>query len=172
MAISLSDSLRRLPLPRADDSALSALPSELENEIIGLFDEFRARLLRYALSFGLSVHDGEEIIQDVFLSLYRHLHLGRSRKNLRGWLFRVVHNLSLKRRHAAHGFRETILSDGSLMEKQIDLGQIPKSNWLRFKDTIASARYFRHCQNGISPVFICGRKAFAIVRLPKFWACH
>jgi RNA polymerase sigma-70 factor (ECF subfamily) len=126
MAISLSDSLRRLPPPRVADSALPALPSELENEIIGLFDEFRARLLRYALSFGLSVHDGEEIIQDVFLSLYRHLHLGRSRKNLRGWLFRVVHNLSLKRRHAAHRVRETIHSDCSLMERQIDLAPNPE----------------------------------------------
>jgi len=126
MAISLSDSLRRLPLPRVDDSALPVLPSELENEIIGLFDEFRTRLLRYALSFGLSEHDGEEIIQEVFLSLYRHLQLGRSRKNLRGWLFRVVHNLSLKQRHAAHGVRETVLSDGSLMEKQIDLAPNPE----------------------------------------------
>src|SRR5271155_5171781 len=96
MAISLTDSLRRLPLPRADDPPLRALPSELQNEIIGLFDEFRTRLLRYALSFGLSVHDGEEVIQEVFLALHRHLQLGRSRKNLRGWLFRVVHNLSLK----------------------------------------------------------------------------
>jgi RNA polymerase sigma-70 factor (ECF subfamily) len=126
MAISLSDSLRRLPLPRAADSALPILPSELENEIIGLFDEFRTRLLRYALSFGLSVHDGEEIIQEVFLSLYRHLQLGRSRKNLRGWLFRVVHNLALKQRYAAHGVRNTIFSDGSLMEKQIDLAPNPE----------------------------------------------
>jgi RNA polymerase sigma-70 factor (ECF subfamily) len=126
MAISLSDSLRRLPLPRASDSALPALPSELENEVIRLFDEFRDRLLRYALSFGLSVHDGEEIIQDVFLSLYRHLQLGRSRKNLRGWLFRVVHNLALKHRLAAHRVRETVPSDGSLMEKQIDLSPNPE----------------------------------------------
>jgi RNA polymerase sigma-70 factor (ECF subfamily) len=126
MAISLSDSLRRLPLPRAADSALPALPSELENEIIGLFDEFRARLLRYALSFGLSVHDGEEIVQEVFLSLYRHLQLGRSRKNLRGWLFRVVHNLALKQRHATHRVREAVHPDDGLMEKQIDLAPNPE----------------------------------------------
>jgi RNA polymerase sigma-70 factor (ECF subfamily) len=126
MAISLSDSLRRLPLPRAADAALPALPCELESEIIRLFDEFRDRLLRYALSLGLSVHDGEEIIQDVFLSLYRHLQLGRSRKNLRGWLFRVVHNLALKQRLAAHRVRETVHADGSLMERQIDLSPNPE----------------------------------------------
>jgi RNA polymerase sigma-70 factor (ECF subfamily) len=126
MTISLSDSLRRLSLPRTADSALPALPSETENEIIRLFDEFRSRLLRYALSFGLSVDDGEEIIQDVFLSLYRHLQLGRSRKNLRGWLFRVVHNLALKHRLAARRVRETLHSDGSSMEKQVDLAPNPE----------------------------------------------
>jgi RNA polymerase sigma factor (sigma-70 family) len=70
--------------------------------------------------------DGEEIIQDVFLSLYRHLQLGRSRKNLRGWLFRVVHNLSLKRRCAVHRVLKTLHSDCSLMEKQIDLAPNPE----------------------------------------------
>ena len=75
----------------------SAAPSELEEEIIGLFDELRSRLLRYVLSFGLSSADGEEIIQEAFLSLYQHMQKGRSRHNLRGWLFRVAHNQALKR---------------------------------------------------------------------------
>jgi RNA polymerase sigma-70 factor (ECF subfamily) len=34
----------------------------------------------------------------VFLSLFRHVQLGRPRTNLRGWLFRVAHNLALKHR--------------------------------------------------------------------------
>lgn len=126
MAISLSDSLGRLSSPGTADSAPPALPAERQDEIVALFDEFRTRLLRYALSFGLSVHDGEEIIQDVFLSLYRHLQLGRSQKNLRGWLFRVVHNLSLKQRLAARRIRETVHPDCSLMEKQMDLAPNPE----------------------------------------------
>jgi RNA polymerase sigma-70 factor, ECF subfamily len=75
----------------------SAVPSELEEEIIVLFDELRSRLLRYVLSFGLPSADGEEIIQEAFLSLYQHMQKGRSRRNLRGWLFRVAHNQALKR---------------------------------------------------------------------------
>ena len=35
----------------------------------------------------------------VFLSLFRHLQLGRPRTNLKGWLFQVAHNLALKERH-------------------------------------------------------------------------
>ena len=74
--------------------------SELEVEVISLFDENRVRLLSYVRAFGLSGHDGEEIVQEVFLSLFRHLQLGKSRRNLRSWLFRVAHNLALKRRQA------------------------------------------------------------------------
>jgi RNA polymerase sigma-70 factor (ECF subfamily) len=74
--------------------------SELESEIVGLFDQTRGRLLRYALSFGLSIADAEEVVQDVFLALYQHLSRGKSRDSLCGWLFRVTRNMSLKRRAA------------------------------------------------------------------------
>jgi len=40
------------------------------------------------------------VIQEVFLALFQHLQRGRSRQNLRGWIFRVAHNLGLKRRLA------------------------------------------------------------------------
>lgn len=89
--------------PALDISLSSARPcakpatSDLEEQVIALFDELRARLLRYVLGFGLSAADGEEIVQEAFLALFQHLRLGRSRHNLRGWLFRVVHNLALKR---------------------------------------------------------------------------
>ncbi len=74
--------------------------SPLEQEIVDLFDQLRAPLLRYTLSFGVPVQDGEEVVQEVFLSLFRHLQQGKSRANLRGWVFRVAHNLALKRRTA------------------------------------------------------------------------
>src|SRR5215831_21339052 len=89
--------------------AVSALPrvaaaadressgNRLEVEVVALFDQFRDRLLRYLLSFGLTVPDGEEVIQEVFLSLVQHLRRGKPRENIRGWLFRVAHNLALKR---------------------------------------------------------------------------
>jgi len=71
----------------------------LEEEVVGLFDRFRGPLLRYLVGCGLAVADGEEVIQEVFLSLFQHLQAGKPRENLPGWLFRVAHNLALKRRH-------------------------------------------------------------------------
>jgi RNA polymerase sigma-70 factor (ECF subfamily) len=75
----------------------SPVQSELEEQVISLFDELRDPLLRYTISFGLSGHDGEEIVQETFLALFQHLRQERCRRNLRGWLFRVAHNLALKR---------------------------------------------------------------------------
>ena len=73
----------------------------LEDEIVGLFDLLREPLLRYMASLGLPVADGEEIVQEVFLALFQHLRRGGDRANLRGWVFRVAHNLGLKRRSRA-----------------------------------------------------------------------
>ncbi len=83
---------------RADFGAGS---DRLEEEVIALFDQLRKPMLRYLASFGLAIQDREEIVQEVFLSLFRHLREGKSRANLRGWLFRVAHNLALKRRTQA-----------------------------------------------------------------------
>lgn len=69
-----------------------------EDEVVGLFELFRDRLLRYLMALGLNAHDGEEVVQEVFLALFRHLQQGKSRQNLRGWIFRVAHNLGLKQR--------------------------------------------------------------------------
>jgi RNA polymerase sigma-70 factor (ECF subfamily) len=73
-------------------------PVGVEDEVLSLFDGFRDPLLRYVCAFGISVGDGEDLIQDVFLALFRHLQHGGSRSNLPGWLFRVAHNLTLKLR--------------------------------------------------------------------------
>jgi RNA polymerase sigma-70 factor (ECF subfamily) len=70
----------------------------LELEILAFFDALRVPLLRYAISFDISVADAEDIVQETFLALFDHLRKDRSRANLRGWIFRVTHNLALKRR--------------------------------------------------------------------------
>jgi RNA polymerase sigma-70 factor (ECF subfamily) len=85
--------------------------SECEEEVIHLFVLFRNPLLRYVISLGMSRHDGEEIIQEVFLALFCHLQMERSRQNLRGWLFRVAHNLALKQR-TANKKAQTMLDSG------------------------------------------------------------
>jgi RNA polymerase sigma-70 factor, ECF subfamily len=103
-----------LSFPVPAPAAVCEKPSEIECEVINLFDQFRNPLLRYVLSFGLCVHDAEEVTQDVFLALFRHLQRGKSRRNLRGWIFRVAHNLALKQR-AANKRLQAALDDDSMV---------------------------------------------------------
>jgi RNA polymerase sigma-70 factor (ECF subfamily) len=72
--------------------------SAVEQAVIELFDQLRDPLLRYLSGSSLAVPDSEDIIQETFLALFQHLQCGKSRQNLRGWLFRVAHNLALKKR--------------------------------------------------------------------------
>lgn len=130
MTIRSTDSIDGLILSGEAAAAFSANPSEIECEVISLFDQFRNPLLRYALSFGLSVHDGEEITQEVFLALFEHLREGKSRHNLRGWIFRVAHNLALKQRQANHRRPGERDSEEGRAEKQADPAPSPEEQLL------------------------------------------
>lgn len=74
----------------------------LEEQITRIFDELRGPLHRYlVMCLGMNSTEADEIVQETFFRLYKHLHLGGKVDNLRGWVFRVAHNVSineLKRR--------------------------------------------------------------------------
>jgi RNA polymerase sigma-70 factor (ECF subfamily) len=126
MRLPPTESIIELSFPSVATVASSAKPSEFECEVMRLFEQFRNPLLRYALSFGIPVHDAEEITQEVFLSLFRHLQLGKSRKNLRGWIFCVAHNHALKQRYANQRSRDRTASDWMVAERQVDPSPSPE----------------------------------------------
>lgn len=112
--------------PREAGRDATRQQSEIEREVIQLFDELRAPALRYVLSFSLSIQDGEEVIQEVFLALLRHLQRGKPRDNLRGWVFRVAHNLALKKRQANQRSLETSERNRVHAEGQMDPAYNPE----------------------------------------------
>lgn len=87
-----------ISLPAVSTAATGSRPSKLEEEVVALFEQHRSGLLRYLHSFRIAMPDAEEIVQEVFLALFGHLRRGKSRANLPGWIFRVAHNLALKKR--------------------------------------------------------------------------
>jgi RNA polymerase sigma-70 factor (ECF subfamily) len=107
-------------LARTAEAAPDVVCSEVETEVIQLFDEYRSRLLRYVLSIGLTVGQGEEIVQEVFLALFRHLRMGRPKDNLRGWIFRVAHNLALKTRMSEQSRPDRVEFDEVVAAAQVD----------------------------------------------------
>jgi RNA polymerase sigma-70 factor (ECF subfamily) len=107
-------------LARSADAVPETACSEVESEVIQLFDEYRSRLLRYVLSIGLTVGHGEEVVQEVFLALFRHLRLGKPKDNLRGWIFRVAHNLALKGRMSEQTRPDRAELDETVAAAQVD----------------------------------------------------
>lgn len=120
-----SDTVLGLPIDTiVSDRVSSAVP--IEQEVVELFDELRGRLLRYLLYTGLSEHDSEDIIQETFLLLFQHLQRGKSRDNLRGWIFGVSRNLALKRRAANGRNRDNVECDSTFADQCRDLNPNPE----------------------------------------------
>jgi RNA polymerase sigma-70 factor (ECF subfamily) len=95
-------------------------------EVLLHFDESGAALRRYVRSFGLSADAAEDVLQEVFLSLFRHLCLDRPRTNLRGWLFRVAHNLSLRQRRTLKRRDGETALDETVINRLIDASDNPE----------------------------------------------
>lgn len=126
-----SDSVAQWLLAAGETSAHAPAPSGAEQEVIQLFHELRAPVLRYLLGFGVPVQEGEEVVQEAFLALFQHLQRGRPRQNLRGWIFRVAHNLGLKRRQSRTREAVHVLdSEEALAEAGTDPGENPEEQLL------------------------------------------
>jgi RNA polymerase sigma-70 factor (ECF subfamily) len=92
-----------------------------------LFDRYAPQLLRYVSSFGLASHEAEDVVQETFLALFRHLRLGRDQSNLVGWLFQVAHNLALKQRAKRRRRQERESWDDTLAGQQTDPALDPEA---------------------------------------------
>ncbi len=67
------------------------------SEVSALYRELREPLLRYLICLGLSSDEAQDVVQDAFLRLHRHLTDGGPQDNIRGWVFRVAHNQARNR---------------------------------------------------------------------------
>ena len=108
----------------AQSSSGSEKDFRLQNEVLDLFEHSRSGLFSYLRGMGVRDHDAEEVIQEVFLALFQNLRRGQTYKNLRGWTFRVAHNLGLKNQNADR--RRASVTDEFIFHRQIDPGPDPE----------------------------------------------
>src|SRR6202049_5413893 len=86
-------------------------------EATTLYRELRKPLLRYLVCLGLSSDEAQDVVQDAFLSLQRHLASDGKQENIRGWLFRVAHNQARNRQTSYHRrFSEPLDGDMDFLE--------------------------------------------------------
>jgi RNA polymerase sigma-70 factor, ECF subfamily len=86
-----------LDLPLVGDGGAPSLAAA-QAQVLELFDTAAPGLRRYVQSCGLSAEAAEDVVQDAFLALFRHLRSGGAQHNLRGWLVQVCHYQALKHR--------------------------------------------------------------------------
>jgi RNA polymerase sigma-70 factor, ECF subfamily len=105
------------------DSVPWALPlsrfQTSDREATTLFRELRKPLLRYLECLGLSSDEAQDVVQDAFLSLHRHLSAGGSQENIRSWLFRVAHNQA-RNRQTSYDRRFSASLDDAGAERVLD----------------------------------------------------
>jgi RNA polymerase sigma-70 factor (ECF subfamily) len=63
--------------------------------VVELYEVLRPALHAYLASLGLNQEQAEDIIQQTFLRLMRHILRNGPERNLRAWLFRVARNTSV-----------------------------------------------------------------------------
>jgi len=73
---------------------ISITPVITSQNLAEAFTELREPVSRYLLALGLAPPEAEEVVQETFLRLCQHLDANGSQGNLRGWVFRVAHNLA------------------------------------------------------------------------------
>ncbi len=70
----------------------------VQDEVLVLFDSTAPALRRYVRSCGVTPEAAEDVVQEAFLALFRHLCSGGARHNLRGWLMQVSYRVALRSR--------------------------------------------------------------------------
>lgn len=81
-------SMTAFPRPTAHEPARS----DAQGEVLRLFAEEGTSLYRFSRSLVRTREEAEDVVQETFLKLLRHVQNGGDRRNLRAWLFTVAAN--------------------------------------------------------------------------------
>jgi RNA polymerase sigma-70 factor (ECF subfamily) len=111
-----------------------------------LMERFASRVYRLAHGITGNAEDSEEVVQDVFLTIFRKIHTFEGRSALGSWIYRIATNAALIKRRGRREDREvpldlpfpTFLSNGHRAGNstylEADWSQTPEAD-LRSKET-------------------------------------
>lgn len=91
-----------LPMPAATWDGQDVNDDSRLQLVLEHYDREQLPLRRYVRFLGVDGETAREIVQETFLRLHEHLLDGGDQTHLRGWLYRVAHNLA---RNAQSAFR-------------------------------------------------------------------
>jgi RNA polymerase sigma-70 factor (ECF subfamily) len=90
----------------------AASKSELIDVVLQHYNREHISLRRYLALIGMSAAAAQDIVQETFLRLQKHLAADGNRDNLRAWLYRVAHNLARNEQGSANTRSTVALEDG------------------------------------------------------------
>lgn len=82
-----------LDVQNKNDNELVALIIENDNYFQYLIQRYQQKILRYILRLtNITVEEAEELLQEIFIKVYRNLHGFNSSLKFSSWLYRIAHN--------------------------------------------------------------------------------
>jgi RNA polymerase sigma-70 factor (ECF subfamily) len=102
-----------------------------ESLVMDLYDKLRPSLLSYLAGLGLTLNESEDVIHDSFVRLFDHLDTNQNDKNLRGWLFRVSHNLAMDLFREARKIQQPDADGVNFLELLIDTSFSPEEHAIK-----------------------------------------
>lgn len=119
-----------LVLPRLDARVIdraNAHRIDPERTVLALFDAYQRPLTRYVTSLGVPTADAEDVVQDVFIALFRHLQRGRPTDNLPAWLFQVAYNLGVRQQRRGRRLWRLLSGRRPAGNAQMDPAESPEA---------------------------------------------
>jgi RNA polymerase sigma-70 factor (ECF subfamily) len=102
----------------------------LQQLVLEHYDREQVPLRRYLVFLGVSDATAQEIVQESFLRLFRHLGANGDRTNLRAWIYRVAHNLARSEQNAVRERRCDPLDAGLTEVLAASSGDSPETSML------------------------------------------
>jgi RNA polymerase sigma-70 factor (ECF subfamily) len=115
MMMTRAQSRRRPTIESEEPRALADGPS-VDDVVLWHYDREHLPLRRYLKLTGVDESVAQEIVQETFLRLHRHLCADGDRTNLRAWCYRVAQNLARNERAAARQKRWAPLEEHLLQD--------------------------------------------------------
>ena len=102
----------------------------LERLVVEQYDAEHLALRRYLVFAGIDQSTAQEIVQETFLRLHRHLVANGARTNLRGWIYRVAHNLARSEQTSARNRFSSSLEGSPAADLVASPGDTPEAQLL------------------------------------------
>ncbi len=80
-------------MPEQTDEAIALSVQKGDIHAFGaLVDRYEAKLLRYSKKFLFDRHDGQDMVQEIFIKAYTNIKSFDASRNFSAWIYRIAHN--------------------------------------------------------------------------------